>query len=77
MDVDDGREMSWPMDGRHGLSSSVDAVLNEGRSSTCNIDGLRNVSVACGRGRIDVASAEAVVILGWRNAGRFSPSMGD
>ncbi|KAF2732741.1 hypothetical protein EJ04DRAFT_416584, partial [Polyplosphaeria fusca] len=53
--------MSKPMDGRDGLSSSVDAVLKAGRSSTCRIEGLRNESRAVGRGRMVVASAEAVV----------------
>jgi hypothetical protein len=61
VDVDDGREMSWPMDGSDGLSSSVDGVLKAGRSSTCRMDGLRKESRACGRGRIEVARAEAVV----------------
>lgn len=61
LEVDDGRDISWPMDGSEGLLSSVDAVLNEGRSNACRIDGLRNDSEACGRGRMEVASAEAVV----------------
>jgi hypothetical protein len=34
-----------------------------GRSKACSIDGLRKQSVACGLGRIEVASAEAVVII--------------
>lgn len=74
VDVDDGREMSWPMDGSDGLSSKADAVLKAGRSKACSIDGRRNDSGACGRGRIEVASAEAVVVLGGRNAVRFSPA---
>jgi hypothetical protein len=49
------------MDGSEGLSSSEDAVLKAGRSSTCRMDGLRNESRAVGRGRMVVASAEAVV----------------
>ncbi|KAF9730880.1 hypothetical protein PMIN01_10838 [Paraphaeosphaeria minitans] len=54
--------MSWPMDGREGLSSKADAVLKAGRSNACRIDGRRNVSLAWGRGSTDVASvAEAVV----------------
>ncbi|PVH92442.1 hypothetical protein DM02DRAFT_483881, partial [Periconia macrospinosa] len=53
--------MSWPMDGSAGRSSSEDAVLSEGRSNTCRIDGRRNESRAWGRGRIEVASAEAVM----------------
>lgn len=63
VDVDEGREMSWPMDGREGLSvSNVGAVLKAGRSKACRIEGRRNVSLAWGRGRTDVASvAEAVV----------------
>lgn len=61
LEVEDGREISWPRDRSGGLSSSVDAVLKAGRSSTCNIDALRNESRACGRGRIEVARAEAVM----------------
>ncbi|KAF2122383.1 hypothetical protein BDV96DRAFT_594268 [Lophiotrema nucula] len=61
VEVEEGREISWPMDGRAGLSSSVDAVLNAGRSSTCRIDGRRNDSMATGRGRFIVARAEAVL----------------
>ncbi|KAF2629140.1 hypothetical protein BU25DRAFT_306036, partial [Macroventuria anomochaeta] len=38
-----------------------DVVLIAGRSKACSIEGLRNVSWARGRGRIEVASAEAVV----------------
>jgi hypothetical protein len=62
VDVDEGRDMSWPMEGSDGLSSVVDGVLKAASSSTCGIEGLRNVSRACGRGRIEVARAEAVVI---------------
>jgi hypothetical protein len=53
--------MSWPMDG--SLSSRLvgDVVLKAGRSKTCRIDGLRKESSTWGRGRIAVASAEAVV----------------
>jgi hypothetical protein len=74
VDVDEGRDISWPIDGRVGCSSRCgDAVLNAGRSNTCSIDGLRNEdSGACGRGRIAVASAEAVVELEGRNAERLS-----
>ncbi|KAF2870664.1 hypothetical protein BDV95DRAFT_496134, partial [Massariosphaeria phaeospora] len=53
--------ISWPIDGSGALSSSAGAVLKAGRSKACSIDGRRNDSVACGRGRIDVASAEAVM----------------
>ncbi|KAF2654882.1 hypothetical protein K491DRAFT_569666, partial [Lophiostoma macrostomum CBS 122681] len=53
--------ISRPIDGSGALSSSVDAVLNAGRSNTCSIEGLRNESRACGRGSIEVARAEAVV----------------
>jgi hypothetical protein len=61
VDVEDGREMSWPIDGREGLSSNVGAVLKAGRSNACRIEGRRNVSLAWGRGSTDVASvAEAV-----------------
>lgn len=34
-----------------------------GRSNACSIDGLRKQSVACGLGRIEVASAEAVMVI--------------
>jgi hypothetical protein len=61
VDVEEGRGISWPNDGSGALSSSVDAILNAGRSKACSIDGLRNDSRACGRGRIEVARAEAVV----------------
>lgn len=55
--------MSWPMDGREGLSSKAGgAVLKAGRSKACRIEGRRNESLAWGRGRTEVASvAEAVV----------------
>ena len=62
VDVDDGRDISWPMDGREGFSSNAEAVLKAGRSNACKIEGRRKVSLAWGRGRTDVASvAEAVV----------------
>lgn len=62
VDVDDGREMSWPSDGSDGLSSKAGAVLKAGRSNACRIEGRRNVSLAWGRGSTEVASvAEAVV----------------
>ncbi|PSN71322.1 hypothetical protein BS50DRAFT_485940 [Corynespora cassiicola Philippines] len=54
--------MSCPSAGRGTRSSTAgDAVLKAGRSKACSIEGLRNDSVAWGRGRIDVARAEAVV----------------
>ncbi|KAF2684112.1 hypothetical protein K458DRAFT_303194, partial [Lentithecium fluviatile CBS 122367] len=53
--------ISWPIDGREGLSSNVVAVLKAGRSNACRMDGLRNESRACGRGSSEVASAEAVM----------------
>lgn len=59
VEVEDGRDIEWPIDGSGALSSSVEVVLNAGRSSTCSIDGRRNESMACGRGR--VARAEAVM----------------
>ncbi|ORY18582.1 hypothetical protein BCR34DRAFT_473294 [Clohesyomyces aquaticus] len=61
VDVEDGRDISWPIEGSGGLSSSVDAVLKAGRSNACSIEGRRKDSWAVGRGRIEVASAEAVV----------------
>jgi len=62
VEVEDGLEISWPMEGNAGLSSSVDAVLKAGRSRTWRIEGLRNDSRAVGRGRMLVASAEAVMV---------------
>jgi hypothetical protein len=61
--------MSVPIDGS-SLSSSVggDDVLRAARLNTCNIEGLRKESLACGRGRMEVASAEAVMFAGRRNA---------
>jgi hypothetical protein len=59
VEAEEGRDIEWPMDGSGALSSSVDDVLNAGRSSTCSIEGRRNESMACGRGR--VARAEAVM----------------
>jgi len=41
----------------------VGGVLRAGRSKACSIDGRRKESLAWGRGRIDVASAEAVMEL--------------
>lgn len=63
----DGRDRSRPrisglMDGSVLWSNAGgDVVLMAGRSNACSIDGLRNESWACGRGRIEEASAEAVV----------------
>lgn len=62
VDVDEGREMSWPMDGREGLSSNADAVLKAGRSNACRIEGRRNVSLAWGRGSTEVARVAEVVV---------------
>lgn len=60
VELDEGRDISWPMDG--SLSSRLGGdVLKAGRSKTCRIDGLRKESSTWGRGRIAVASAEAVV----------------
>ncbi|KAJ4989620.1 hypothetical protein SVAN01_04837 [Stagonosporopsis vannaccii] len=65
--LDDGRERSRPtssglMDGSVlWAGAGGDVVLMAGRSNACSIDGRRNVSWACGRGRIEEASAEAVV----------------
>ncbi|KAF1838907.1 hypothetical protein BDW02DRAFT_487976 [Decorospora gaudefroyi] len=53
--------MSWPMDGSLSSKFAVVGVLKAGRSKACKIDGRRNVSSTWGRGRIAVASAEAVV----------------
>ena len=65
--LDDGREMSRPtssglIDGSVVRSNAGgEVVLIAGRSKACSIDGRRNVSWACGRGSIEVASVEAVV----------------
>jgi hypothetical protein len=61
VELEEGRDISWPMDG--SLSSKLDVVgiLKAGRSKACRIEGLRNVSSTWGRGRIEVASAEAVM----------------
>ncbi|KAH8725588.1 hypothetical protein GQ44DRAFT_564041, partial [Phaeosphaeriaceae sp. PMI808] len=53
--------MSWPMDGSCLSSIMAGGVLRAGRSKTCRMDGLRKQSVAWGLGRIEVASAEAVM----------------
>jgi hypothetical protein len=64
VDVEDGREMSWPMDGSEGRSSSEGcAVLKAGRSKPGS--GERKESRAAGRGR----RADAVVELGRRTRG--------
>lgn len=45
-------------------------VLKAGRSKTCRIEGLRNESSTWGRGRMEVASAEAVMgVLGRETRG--------
>tara|TARA_R110002003_G_scaffold45_25_gene3696 strand:+ start:5279 stop:5638 length:360 start_codon:yes stop_codon:yes gene_type:complete len=72
VELEDGRDMSWPMDGNCLSSTIAGGVLIAGRSKACKIDGLRKQSAACGLGRIVVASAEAVVIIRTRNALRFS-----
>jgi hypothetical protein len=61
VELEDGRDMSWPMDGSCLSSIIAGGVLIAGKSKTCKIDGLRKQSVACGLGRIEVASAEAVM----------------
>lgn len=61
VELDEGRERSWPREG--SLSSSViqDGVLTAGKSNTWRMDGRRNESLTIGRGRMDV---EAVVNMG-------------
>jgi hypothetical protein len=49
--------------------------LMAGRSKACSIDGLRKQSLARGLGRIEVASAEAVMNIRTRNALRSSEGM--
>jgi hypothetical protein len=46
VELDDGRDMSWPMDGNCLSSKVAGGVLRAGRSKTCRIDGLRKQSVA-------------------------------
>ena len=54
------------MDGREGLSSSVDASLNAGRSRAWRIEGRRKEeSKATGRGRIEVARLKEWYGLVW------------
>jgi hypothetical protein len=67
--------MSAPIDGS-SLSSSVggDSVRKAARLKTCSIEGRRKESLAWGRGRIEVASAEAVLFAGRETRGRFSKS---
>jgi hypothetical protein len=61
VELEDGRDMSWPMDGSCLSSIMAGGVLRAGRSNTCRIEGLRKQSAARGLGRIEVASAEAVM----------------
>lgn len=61
VELDDGRELSWPMDGSLSSKGVVEGVLKAGSSKACRMEGRRNVSLAWGLGRIEVASAEAVV----------------
>ena len=61
VELEDGRDISWPIDGSLSSKLAVVGVLKAGRSKTCKIDGLRNESSTWGRGRMEVASAEAVM----------------
>jgi hypothetical protein len=61
VELEDGRDISWPIDGSLSSKLAVIGVLKAGRSKTCRIEGLRNESSTWGRGRIEVASAEAVM----------------
>lgn len=61
VELEDGRDMSWPMEGNCLSSTMAGGVLRAGRSNTCSIEGLRKQSAAWGLGRIEVASAEAVM----------------
>jgi hypothetical protein len=72
VELEDGRDMSWPMNGSCLSSVIAGGVLRAGRSNTCSIEGLRKQSAAWGLGRIEVASAEAVMNIRTRNALRFS-----
>jgi hypothetical protein len=71
VELEDGRDMSWPMDGSCLSSYMAGGVLRAGKSKACSIDGLRKQSLARGLGRIEVASAEAVMII--RNEKRVAP----
>lgn len=44
VELDEGRDMSWPMDGSLSSSLAGGDVLKAGRSKTCRIEGLRNES---------------------------------
>lgn len=46
VELDDGRDMSWPMDGSLSSRKAEDGVLKAGRSKTCRIEGLRKESLA-------------------------------
>jgi len=63
VELDEGGDISWPMAGSLSSKGVVGGVLRAGRSKACSIDGRRKESLAWGRGRIDVASAEAVMEL--------------
>jgi hypothetical protein len=75
VELEDGRDRSWPMDGSCLSSYIAGGVLMAGRSKACSIDGLRKQSLARGLGRIEVASAEAVMNIRTRNAVRSSKWM--
>ncbi|KAF2846631.1 hypothetical protein T440DRAFT_405294 [Plenodomus tracheiphilus IPT5] len=53
--------MSWLIDGSLSSNGAAEGVLKAGRSNACSIEGRLKVSLAWGLGRIEVASAEAVV----------------
>jgi hypothetical protein len=46
VELEDGRDMSWPMDGSCLSSIMAGGVLRAGRSNTCRIEGLRKQSMA-------------------------------
>jgi hypothetical protein len=46
VELDEGRDLSWPMDGSCLSSIVAGGVLRAGRSNTCSIDGLRKQSRA-------------------------------
>jgi hypothetical protein len=58
VELEEGRDISWPIDGSLSSKLAVVGVLKAGRSKACRIEGLRNESSTWGRGRIEV---EAVV----------------
>lgn len=70
VELDEGREMSWLIDGRGVLSwNAADGVLSAGSSNASRED----MRKAWGRGKTVVASVAAVMDIGVeKRVGRFS-----